>query len=219
MNKLAIFDLDGTLCDTLDDLRFYINDACNKFGFPPCDRKTVRTHVCHASLKFMALCMGIENLDEKTLNEYHDYYSEQYRLSGSPRTRLYDGMEETLLRLKSAGYKLAILTNKTQVQTDVIYDKYIKHIGFDKVIGLREGVVAKPDPTEIFNLMKEFGADKETTYFIGDGDTDVLAGLSAGVKLITVTYGYRDKEDLEKLGADCFVDTPQKIADIILGEN
>jgi phosphoglycolate phosphatase len=216
MNKLVIFDLDGTLCDTLDDLTYFINDSCKKFGFPPCEKKVVRTHVCHASLEFFRLCLGVEKDDER-LNSYHDYYSEQYKHSGSPRTRLYDGMEETLLRLKENGYKLAILTNKTQYQTDSIYDRYIKHIGFDKVIGIREGVVAKPDPTEIFNLMKEFNADKENTYFIGDGDTDVLASLNAGVNLITVTYGYRDKDILEKLGATCFVDTPKEIADIILG--
>jgi phosphoglycolate phosphatase len=66
--------------------------------------------------------------------------------------------------------------------------------------------------------MKEFNSSKENTYFIGDGDTDVLASLSAGVKLITVTYGYRDKEDLEKLGAKVFVDSAKEIADIILGE-
>ena len=218
MNKLAIFDLDGTLCDTLLDLQFYINLTCEKFGYPTCDLKTVRTHVCYESLIFMARCMGAESRDEKTLKEYHDYYAREYRLSGSPRTRLYDGMEETLIRLKEKGYKLAILTNKTKDQTDIIYDKYIKHVGFDKVVGLGNGVVAKPEPTEIFNLMKEFGSDKENTYFIGDGDTDVLASLRAGVNLIAVTYGYRDKDFLEELGAKVFADTPKEIADIILGE-
>lgn len=218
MNKLVIFDLDGTLCDTLLDLHFYINETCKKFGYPVCDLKTIRTHVCYESLTFMARCMGAENKDTATLKEYHDFYAREYRLSGSPRTRLFDGMEETLIRLKNAGYKLAILTNKTQDQTDVIYDKYIKHIGFDKVVGLREGIVAKPDPTEILNLVKEFNSNLENTYFIGDGDTDVLASIRAGVNLIAVTYGYRDKDVLENLGAKVFADNPKEIADIILGE-
>ena len=217
MNKLVIFDLDGTLCDTLDDLTYYVNVACRKFGYPEIDRSIARKHVCRGSLEFFRLCLG-EQKNNPKVEEYHEYYSDQYRLSGSPRTKLYDGMEQALLRLKANGYKFAILTNKTQVQTDVIYDRYIKHIGFDKVVGLRDGVVAKPDPTEILNLIKEFGTDKEHTYFIGDGDTDVLASLNAGVNLIAVTYGYRDKDLLEQLGAKVFADNPKEIADIILGE-
>ena len=159
MNKLVIFDLDGTLCDTLDDLTYYVNDACEKFGFPKCDKKTVRTHVCYPSLEFFSRCLRITDLDEQTKKRYHDYYGEQYRLSGSPRTSLFPGMEKTLYKLKEKGFKLAILTNKTQDQTDEIYNKYVKHVGFDKVVGLRDGVVAKPDPTEIYNLMKEFAKE------------------------------------------------------------
>ena len=218
MNKLVIFDLDGTLCDTLDDLTYYVNDACEKFGFPKCDKKTVRTHVCYPSLEFFSRCLRITDLDEQTKKRYHDYYGEQYRLSGSPRTSLFPGMEQTLYKLKEKGFKLAILTNKTQDQTDEIYNKYVKHIGFDKVVGLRDGVVAKPDPTEIYNLMKEFDSNKENTYFIGDGDTDVLAALNAGVNLIAVTYGYRDKDVLEKLGAKVFANNPSEVCGLILGE-
>ena len=218
MNKLVIFDLDGTLCDTLDDLTYFINDACKKFGYPTLEKQKVREYVCYGSREFFGMCLGLDK-NHPNLDEYHDYYSKQYKNSGSPRTRLYKGMEQTLLRLKEKGYKLAILTNKTQYQTDTIYDNYIKQFGFDKVLGLKEGVVAKPDPTEILKMMDEFETDRENTYFVGDGDTDVLAGIRAGVKLITVTYGYRDKDILLKLGAKVFADNPKEIADIILNDS
>ena len=218
MNKLVIFDLDGTLCDTLDDLTYYVNDACKKFGYPLCSKEQVRQNVCHGSRKFFGLCLGEGDIVNPKIDEYHEYYSEQYRKSGSPRTKLYDGMAEVLSKLKKNGCKIAILTNKTQCQTDSIYDRYIKEYNFDKVVGLRDGILPKPDPTEIIKLMKEFGTEREQTYFIGDGDTDVLAGINAGVKLITVTYGYRDKELLKQLGASVFVDTPSQILGEILGD-
>lgn len=218
MNKLVIFDLDGTLCDTLPDLKYYVNLTCEKFGYPVCDTKRIRDNVCYPSLEFLIGCMGAEDAKIEDQKKFHEFYSQAYRESKSPRTRLFDGMEQALIRLKNAGFKLIIFTNKTQDQTDVIYDKYIKYIGFDKVLGLKEGVVPKPDPYEITKLMQEFGSDKENTYFVGDGDTDVLASINAGVNLVTVSYGYRDKDVLENLGAKVFADNPKQIADIILGE-
>jgi phosphoglycolate phosphatase len=98
-----------------------------------------------------------------------------------------------------------------------VYKKYLAEYNFDVVVGQRANKKTKPDPETTLEIIKNLSADKENTYFIGDGDTDVLASLNAGVNLITVTYGYRDKDILEKLGATCFVDTPKEIADIILG--
>ena len=214
-NKLVIFDLDGTVCDTLPDLTYYINVALKKYGRKELTAKQVREYVCAPSRELLRLCMDVEEGNE-IIDACHNFYEIEYKNSGSPRTRLYDGIENLVLTLKEKGFKIAILTNKTQVQTDVIYDKYIKHLGFDKVVGLRKGIVPKPEPTEIFNLMKEFNTTKENTYFIGDGDTDVMAALNAGVKLIAVTYGYRDEPVLFSLGARNFARTPQEIADFIL---
>ncbi len=218
MNKLIIFDLDGTLLNTLPDLAFYVNDALKKFGYSTLSEKEVEKNVCYPSRDFLRRCMGEDDVNNPIIDTCHEYYSEQYRKSGSPRTKLYLNMDKTLIKIKEKGYKLAIFTNKTQKQTDVIFDKYLQEFNFDKVLGQKKGVVAKPDPTEIFNLMKEFNTDKENTYFVGDGDTDVLAALNAGVNLIAVTYGYRDKVILKTLGATVFADTPEEIAKIILGE-
>jgi phosphoglycolate phosphatase len=131
---------------------------------------------------------------------------------------LYDGISELITNLKQNGCKIAILTNKAQDEMQVIYDRLLSKFKFDEVIGLREGVAIKPDPTEIFNLMKKFGVDKANTYFVGDGDTDVLAARNADVNLIAVTYGYRDKDYLQKLGAKTFADTPSEILKYILGK-
>ena len=215
-NKLVIFDLDGTLCDTLPDLTYYVNVALNKFGYQERTIKEVREFVCAPSLEFLRLCMGEKEENIQIVNKCHDFYANEYKQSGSPRTRLYNGIEDLIVALKQNGCKIVILTNKTQDQTDVIYNKYIKHLCFDKVIGVKDGVVPKPDPTEILKLIKEYNVTKENTFFVGDGDTDVMAALNAGVNLIAVTYGYRDKPVLSSLGATVFADTPEQIKELIL---
>ncbi len=215
-NKLVIFDLDGTLCDTLSDLTFYINYALKEFGYKERTVSEVREYVCVASREFMRLCMGEKDSSLEIIDKCHDYYAKAYKASGSPRTRLYVGIDNLVRTLKENGCKLVILTNKDQDQTNIIYDKYIKQLCFDNVIGIKDGVIPKPDPTEILKLIKEYNVTKENTYFIGDGDTDVLAAINAGVNLIAVTYGYRDKDVLISLGAKVFADSPEQILHHIL---
>ena len=157
-----------------------------------------------------------KNKDSQIVKDAVAYYQKSIKESKSPRTVLYDGISELLVSLKQNGCKIAILTNKAQDEMQVIYDRLFSEYAFDEAIGLRQGIAIKPDPTEIFNLMKKFGVDKENTYFVGDGDTDVLAALNAGVNLIAVTYGYRDKDYLQKLGARNFANTPSEILKYIL---
>ena len=214
MNKLVIFDLDGTLCDTLLDIEYYANESLEKFGYATRSRKEIRDTVCLSIEEIFCLLMG-EKKGSPIAKQATEYYKKRIKEDKSPRTKLFDGTDNLLATLKEKGYKLAILTNKSADETEVIYQRILAEFGFDEVIGLKEGVVAKPEPTEIFKLMEKFGADKQNTYFVGDGDTDVLAALNADVNLITVTYGYRDKDYLQGLGAKVFADNPQEILSLI----
>lgn len=216
MNKLVIFDLDGTLCNSLPDIAYFANESLKYIGSEPRDEKTIRDAVCLSIEEIFCLLTG-EKEGSPIAKEATAYYKKHIKESQSPRTALYDGIDELLINLKKKGYKLAILTNKAQDETQVIYQRLLSGFGFDAVIGLKEGVAVKPDPAEIFNLMKKFGTDKQNTYFVGDGDTDVLAANNAGVNLIAVTYGYRDKDYLQKLGAKVFADTPSEILGHIEG--
>ncbi len=216
MNKAVIFDLDGTLVDTLPDITFYTNYALRKYGIREITEPEVRNLICHASRKLMQLCAGIEDENDPLVDLCHDYYNEAYSISGSPNTKVYDGIKDVLKELKARGYKIGIFTNKLEPPTLDIYRNHLSDIEFDKIVGLKEGVKHKPDPTEIIKMLDEFGVEKKNAYFVGDGDTDVLASKNAGVKCIAVTYGYRDKEILEALGASIFADTPKEILDIIL---
>ena len=215
MNKLVIFDFDGTLCNSLPDIVYYANQSLEKHGYATKRESEIRDTVCLSIEEIFSLLTG-EDIRSQIVKQTTDYYKKQIKDSKSPRTRLYDGISELLIELKRQDYKIAILTNKSEDEMQVIYQRLLSGFGFDAVIGLKEGVVAKPNPTEIYNLMDKFGVAKQNTYFIGDGDTDVLAANNAGVNLIAVTYGYRDKEYLQKLGATVFADTPKDIQSLIL---
>ena len=214
MNKLVIFDLDGTLCNTLPDIAYYANESLEKFGYAPKQETEIRNLVCLSIEEIFCRLMGKKE-DSPIAKQATAYYKKHIKESKSPRSVLYENVDDLLLGLKSAGYKLAILTNKAADETEVIYQRLLSNFEFDAVIGLKEGVAVKPDPTEIFNLMKKFGVDKQSTYFVGDGDTDVLAALNAEVNLIAVTYGYRDKDYLQGLGATTFADNPKEILSLI----
>lgn len=213
--KLFIFDLDGTLCDTLPDVAFYVNQTLVKFGFNGVTKEQVFDTMCYSIEEIFHILSGVKDVNDPIIKQLVDYYQPTIRQSKSPRTRLYDGIDSLLKAIKDKGDYLVILTNKSAYEAEVVYDKLLKEFNFDKVVGLKEGIIPKPDPTEIYNLIKEFCVDKQNTYFIGDGDTDVLAALNAKVNLIAVTYGYRDKDYLASLGAKTLADNPKEVEELI----
>lgn len=215
--KLIIFDLDGTLCDTLPDVGYYVSETLVEFGFAPKTLEEVLTVMCYSIEEIFRVLSNTKDISDPIITKMVAHYQKITKIHKSPRTRLFDGIDELLKTIKSKGDKMVILTNKAADECGVIYEKFLKDYGFDKLIGLQEGVIPKPDPTEINKLMVEYGVGKDQTYFIGDGDTDVLAALNANVKLIAVTYGYRDRQFLKSLGAYDFADNPQQVIQKIYG--
>lgn len=214
MNKLVIFDLDGTLCNTLADIVYYANETLETFGYPKREYEKIKDAVCYSIEEIFSILSG-EPLESDFPKKAAKYYTKRITEDRNPRATLYDGISEALTQLKKSGCKLAILTNKAKAELLVIYDRLLKQYGFDAIVGLEEGVVEKPNPTELYKLMQKFCVDKQNTYFVGDGDTDVLVANNAGVNLIAVTYGYRDKQTLQNLGASIFADSPQELLKLI----
>ena len=124
-------------------------------------------------------------------------------------------MDSVLVELKKMGYKLAILTNKPQMTTDKVYQKYLSQYNFDMVVGQSNFVKCKPDKASTVNILKELGVSEENAYFIGDGQTDIETAYNANIKHIAVLWGYRDKDQLEKARAKVFAYKPSDILDII----
>ncbi len=214
MNKLVIFDLDGTLIDSLPDIAYNVNIALERFGYTRCDYSEVMANIGNGARRLIKDCMG-EGVSEEQVDECLTYYNDIYTNSGSPRTGLFEGIDEVLIKLKQSGYKIAILTNKPQFTTDEVYQKYLKKFEFDIVLGQSDKIKCKPDKAGAEFIMKMLDVSKENCYFIGDGETDVLTAINAEILSICVLWGYRNKAQLEKVGGEIFVKSPKDILSIL----
>lgn len=214
MNKAAIFDLDGTILDTLGDIADNINLMLEKYGYKKRTTEEVMQFIGCGSKNLARLSIPVE-VTEEELEERHAYYNRIYTESGSPKTHVFDGIREVMQNLKERGYKTAILTNKPQITTDDVYKTYMFDLGLDLVIGQRAGVKIKPDPTSALEILKQFDVEPKNAYFIGDGETDVMTALNGGMQGIAVLWGYRSKEQLEKAGAKVFAKTPKDLLKLI----
>lgn len=214
MNKAIIFDLDGTILDTLPDIMDNMNLMLEKFGYKTVSIKDTRKFIGSGARKLVERAIGVP-LEKEELDERLKVYNTAYTSSGSPKTKIFDGMGDVLKELKSRGYFLAILTNKPQETTDKVYEEYLKDFGFSKVIGQSGTVKCKPDKTATINILNELDVLPENAYFVGDGETDVLTAINSNVKSIAVLWGYRDKEQLEQAGAKVFAYTPKDLLSLI----
>ncbi len=213
MNKLVIFDLDGTLIHSVPDILEQVNITLAHFNYPLCTENQIRQYIGNGARNLVKRCFG--DLTEEDLDQKLAYYNKIYTACGSTKTHVFEGMDKVLVELKKMGYKLAILTNKPQMTTERVYEKYLSDFGFDMVIGQNNNVKCKPDKTATLNILKELDVDKDNAYFIGDGETDIKTAYNAGIKHIAVLWGYRDKDQLEEVGANTFAYKPLDILSII----
>ena len=213
MNKLVIFDLDGTLIHSLPDIQEQMNITLKHFNYPPCTENQIRQYIGNGARHLVKCSFG--DLTEEDLDQKLAYYNKIYTACGSPKTHVFEGMDKVMIELKKMGYKLAILTNKPQMTTDKVYQKYLNEFGFDMVIGQNSNVKCKPDKTATLNILKELNVSEENAYFIGDGQTDIETAYNANIKHIAVLWGYRDKEQLIQVGAKIFAEKPSDILKII----
>ena len=200
MTKLCIFDLDGTLTDTIPAISHFGNTALSKFGFPeiPADRYKIlvgngRDLLIHRMLSEV----GADT--EENYNNVGKAYDAGYEADPLYKTAPYDGIIELLDNLKASGLKIAVLTNKPDnVAQDVVKEMKIK-----------------PDPEGAFYIAKEIGAEISECVFIGDTYVDISTGKNAGMTAIGVLWGFRDEAELSGAGADYIVAHPSEIFDII----
>lgn len=214
MRRAVIFDLDGTLLDTLPDIGYYVNRTLKENGYGERTEEEVMQFIGCGSKNLIRLSLP-EGIPEQTVEKCHEYYNEIYTASNSPRTKLFDGIKEVVKELKTRGYKIAILTNKPQETTDTVYARYMRDMEFDLVVGQSGKVKVKPDPTAAKEILKTFDISAENCYFIGDGETDVLTSINLRAKGIAVLWGYRSKEQLQKAGATVFAKKPADLLDLI----
>lgn len=214
MNKLIIFDLDGTVIDTICDLCDAMNNMLADFGFRQITIDQMKKNIGGSTREIVKLSIG-QKVSEQILDKCVDVFTNYYISGGSPKTKPFENIKEVIANLKERGYNITALSNKPQNEIAPLYEKVLMPLGFDKVVGLSEKVIPKPNPSGALSLVKEFGACEQSAYFIGDGETDVLTAINANLNFIAVLWGNRDKEILSKYGAKVFAKEPTDLLDLI----
>lgn len=210
MVELCVFDLDGTLVNSLEDLANSTNFALKKYGFGTYPVEKYRYFVGDGVPMLIKRALGENDTpqaEEAMLAEFNAYYNEHY----ADHTRPYEGNIEMLRALRQRGIKCAVLSNKPDEFVKIIIKKILPEIDFEWVQGKAEGFPKKPDPTALNFIMQKLGVKKEDVLYIGDSNVDVKTGKNAGVRTCGVLWGFRERDELEKAGADIIISKPQEI--------
>ena len=212
-HKGIIFDMDGTILYTLEDLKNTTNYALNEHGFPERTLEEVRRFVGNGIHKLIerAVPEGTSDADIEAVFTTLEIYYKDHCMD---TTRPYDGINDLLTKLRAKGYMTAVVSNKVDFAVqDLVKDFFIGQ--FDIAIGEREGVRKKPAPDSVYEVLKEFHLGKDEVIYIGDSDVDYATARNAGVDCILVEWGFRDRAFLESLGATVFAKKPEDILKIV----
>lgn len=211
--KCAVFDLDGTLLNTIKTITHYLNLTLNSFGLPTVSEQDAMRFVGDGAVKLIERTLKQVGADDSFFDRVYKAYNEAYNSSPYYLTEPYEGIPELLSTLKSRGIRLAVLSNKPDFAVKAAVEHFLPCC-FDLVLGGRDGVPLKPCPDALFDILKELSVMPEQTAYIGDSEPDVQTAKNAGVALgVFVTYGFRTAEQLLLVGAENIVDTPEKITD------
>ena len=214
--KLVIFDLDGTLIDTIGDLGTAVNAALTASGLPTHEEEAFRGMVGNGVRKLVMRAMP-ETLreDEAAVDRVLQLFLAYYIDHIDERSRPYPGIPELLSELDAAGVKLAVASNKFQSGAEKLISRMFPDIPFAAVLGGRKGQPLKPDPAIVDEIRSRAGADRSETVLVGDSGTDIATAAAAGVASIAVGWGFRPKEALEAAGR--MVDSVSQLRQLLLG--
>ena len=215
MVKLCIFDMDGTLLNTIEDLTDSVNYILDMYNMPQRTVEEVMHFVGSGSGKLIerAIEGGRENkLFDRILEDYEKYYCDHCNIKTGP----YKHIPELLKELKARGYKLAIVSNKPMDAVKELAEKYFNEY-VDTAIGVTKDLKRKPAPDECLEAMRELGVQKEECIYVGDSEIDHMTAQNTGLPCISCLWGFRTKEELLKAGAgsNTFVQDPLEILDIL----
>lgn len=204
-----IFDLDGTLLNTLEDLADSCNYALSQVGEPERSLDEVRRFVGNGVVRLMeqAVRGGWENPKfDRALSIMQEYYHTHNQIKTAP----YKGISALLRRLLELGVSIAVVSNKPDTSVKPLVQEYFGTT-ITVAIGERPGVRRKPAPDTVFEALKELGKDKSTALYVGDSEVDVATAWNAGIPCVSVTWGFRDRQELDWSGAAMYADTPEEV--------
>lgn len=212
--KLAIFDMDGTILNTLDDLADALNYALKKNDYPERTLNEVRQFVGNGIRKLIERGVPIST-DISHIDRVHEDFTEFYKVHCTDKTKAYDGVHELLIELRKNGVKTAVVSNKADYAVQELCRRYFDGL-FDAAAGEQPSIRKKPFPDSVITVMQKLGVNCADTVYIGDSDVDIETARNAGTDCISVDWGFRDDDVLRKNGAAVIVSDAAAVAKLIL---
>ena len=214
MNKLAIFDLDGTILDTIYDLNQALCYTLAEFNLSKISVEETKANLGRGIRNLIKTSAKLDECPDNMFNTFMSYYNNNV----NNYTKPYDGINELLINLKNRGYKLAVISNKNIKPLSLLIDSHFKNI-FNLVLGEGMGFPKKPNPDIVLYCINKLGSDINNTIYIGDSDIDIQTVKNVGCNGLYVSYGYRPKEKLIETGAEIIFDNVQKLQEYLLNNN
>ena len=213
--QLAIFDLDGTLLDTLDDLADSVNYALEQKEFPKRTREEVRQFVGNGIRKLIERAVP-DGTTEEVTDYVFEVFKDRYKVHCADKTKPYDGVVELLKQLQTKGIKTAVVSNKADFAVKELCEKYFPEL-LCEAIGERTGIARKPAPDTVNEVLRLLNVDRKQAVYIGDSEVDVETAKNAAMDCIAVDWGFRDAEVLCSAGAEVIISDAVQLEEVLLG--
>lgn len=204
-----IFDLDGTLLDTLEDLADAVNYALHKMNFRERSLKEIRSFVGNGVVNLIERSTP-KNIISKDNEECLRIFKKYYSNNSHNKTNIYPDVQNVLLKLKEQGFKLTMVSNKFDAAVKKLSEYYFNDL-FESSIGDMEGYNKKPAPDNLIRAVKEVNSSLDKSIYVGDSEVDILTAKNAHIPCVSVLWGFRDRDCLLENGAKCFADSPQQM--------
>ena len=214
--KACIFDLDGTLTNTLESMTYSVNLTLKEMGLSQITKDQCRMFVGNGARVLIEESLKVSG-DPKAsrIEEGMKIYGRIFDQNCTYHVTLYEGIPEMLKALKDRGIHLAVLSNKPDRQTVKVVKEIFGDNIFDYAQGQKDGIRRKPEPDAVWNLMEQMQVSKEECLYIGDSEVDAATGKNAGLKTIGVLWGFRDRKTLETAGADHLIERPEELLQFV----
>lgn len=215
MKRLVIFDLDGTLLNTIADLAQSTNYALSRLGYPTHEESAYNLMVGNGINKLFERALPEAERSEANVLRVRAEFVPYYNLHNADKSRPYPGIPELLLHLQQSGLQLAVASNKYQAATEQLIAHYFPTIHFSAVLGQREGIPTKPDPTIVEDILKTTDIPRADVLYVGDSGVDMQTANNASVEACGVTWGFRPRAELEAQHPAHIIDLPKEILNLI----
>lgn len=209
--KAVIFDMDGTILYTLEDIVLCMNEALRRNSLPEITEERIRVIIGHGIMNEVRGSVP-DGTDPEITEKVYEDFNELYAVHCMDHTKPYDGIIELIGRLRRQGVKTAVVSNKGDYAVRELNDIIFPGL-FEASAGEKEGIAKKPAPDTVFAVLKEMDVSTEEAVYVGDSEVDLQTARNAGMDCIIVSWGYRTKEQMKKDGAECIVDTMDELFD------